>query len=193
MSIYPPLETQCLILRDFLESDWQAVHNYACDPEVVRFLPFGPNSEEDTKKFLQTEIKNRRKKLRQHFAFAIALKTDKQVIGSCRISITDPNKQEASIGYCLAKEFWGKGYATEAARQLLDFGFKQLNLHRIFALCNPKNTASMRVLVKIGMRQEGYLREYEWINGEWRDSLLYAILDREMMQIQLLNIQAGKE
>jgi RimJ/RimL family protein N-acetyltransferase len=191
-SIYPPLETQRLILRDFVESDWQAVHNYASNPEVVRYLPFGPNTEEDTKNFLQTEIKMRRKRPRQHFGFAVTLKSDKQVIGACRISITNPSKEEGSIGYCLAKEFWGQGYATETARKLLDFGFKQLSLHRIFAFCDPKNTRSMRVLVKIGMRQEGYLREYEWIKGKWQDSLLYAILDREMMQIQFLSIEADK-
>ncbi len=191
-SIYPPLETQRFILRDFVESDWQAVHAYACNPEVVRYLPFGPNSEEDTKNYLHTEIKSRRKKVRDHFTFAIALKSDKQVIGSCRISISDRNKQEASIGYCLAKEFWGQGYGTEVARKLLEFGFKQLSLHRVFALCHPKNKASMRVLIKVGMRQEGYLREYEWSRGEWQDRLLFAMLDREMMQMQLLNIELEK-
>ncbi|TBR57839.1 N-acetyltransferase [Mastigocladus laminosus UU774] len=191
-SIYPLLETQRLILRDFVESDWQAVHAYACDLEVVRYLPFGPNSEEDTKNYLHTEIKSRRKKIREHFTFAIALKADKQVIGSCRISITDRNKQEGSIGYCLGREFWGQGYATEVARKLLEFGFKQLSLHRVFALCHPKNKASMRVLIKIGMRQEGYLREYEWSRGEWQDRLLFAMLDREMMQMQLLGIETEK-
>ncbi|MDM9382145.1 GNAT family protein [Chlorogloeopsis sp. ULAP01] len=187
-SICPPLETERLILREFAESDWQAVHTYASDPAVVRYLPFGPNTEEDTKNFLQAEVKMRRKKLRQHFAFAVTLKANKQVIGSCRISITNPDKREASIGFCLAKEFWGKGYATELGSKLLEFGFKQLNLHRIFAICDPQNKASMRVLIKICMRQEGYLREYELIKGQWRDALLFALLEREMMQIQFLSI-----
>jgi RimJ/RimL family protein N-acetyltransferase len=187
-SIYPPLETERLILREFVESDWQAVHAYASDPVVVHYLPFGPNSEEDTKNFLLTQIKMRRKKFRQHFAFAVTLKSDKQLIGSCRISITNPDKQEASIGFCLAKDFWGQGYATELARKLLEFGFQQLDLHRIFATCDPKNKACMRVLIKIGMRQEGYMREYEFIKGEWRDCVLFAILKREMIHIQLLSI-----
>mgnify|MGYP005840995677 CR=1 FL=1 len=191
-SIHPLLETQRLILRDFVESDLPAVHAYAADLEVVRYLPFGPNSEEETQNYLHTEIKMRRKKIREHFAFAIALKADKQVIGSCRISITDRTKQEGSIGYCLAREFWGQGYATEVAQKLLEFGFKQLSLHRIFALCHPKNKASMRVLIKIGMRQEGYLREYEWSKGEWQDRLLFAMLDREMMQMQFLSMEAEK-
>lgn len=189
MNINLPLETQRLILRDLTKSDWQGVHNYASDPEVVRYLPFGPNSEEDTKSFLQREIKSQRQQPRQHFTLAITLKDDKQFIGTCRISITNPEKLEGDIGYCIGKEFWGQGYATEAARKLLNFGFQQLNLHRIFATSDPKNTLSMRILVKIGMRQEGYLREYEWVKGEWRNSLLYAILEREWIQMQIRDVE----
>jgi len=188
MSINLQLETERLILRDLIKSDWQGLHRYAADPEVVRYLPFGPNSEEDTKIFLQREIKLQRQQTRQHFVLAVTLKDDKQVIGACRLSVTNPDKQEGSIGYCLAKKFWGQGYATEAVAKLLNFGFQQLNLHRIFATCDPKNNVSMRVLVKIGMRQEGYLREYEWVKGEWRDALLYAILEREWIQMQIRNI-----
>ncbi|MEC4819350.1 MAG: GNAT family protein [Scytonema sp. PMC 1069.18] len=189
MTIKLPIETQRLILRDFTESDWQGVHLYASDPEVVRYLPFGPNTEEETKNFLQTEIKAHRKRHRQHFALAVTLKENKQVIGACRLSISNPNKRESSIGFALARQFWGQGYATETAAKLLEFGFQQLNLHRIFALSDPQNHHSMRVLVKIGMRQEGYLREYEWIRGEWRDVLLYAIVDREWIQMQIRNLE----
>ncbi|MBW4596397.1 MAG: GNAT family N-acetyltransferase [Brasilonema angustatum HA4187-MV1] len=187
MNINLPLETQRLILRDLTKSDWQGIHNYACDPEVVHYLPFGPNSEEDTKLFLQTQIKLQRQQPRRHFTLAITLKDDKQFIGTCRLSITNPDKLEGSIGYSLDKQYWGQGYATEAAGKVLHFGFQQLNMHRIFATSNPRNTLSMRILVKIGMRQEGYLREYEWVKGEWQDSLLYAIVDREWIQMQIRN------
>jgi [ribosomal protein S5]-alanine N-acetyltransferase len=66
-----PLESQRLILRDFVESDWPAVHQYASDREVVRYLTFGPNSEEDTKSFLQREISLQGEEPRQHFALAV--------------------------------------------------------------------------------------------------------------------------
>jgi ribosomal-protein-alanine N-acetyltransferase len=189
MSVILPLETQRLILRDFVESDWQEVHNYASDPEVVHYLPFGPNTEEDTKNFLLPEIKSQRKRLRQHFALAVTLKAEKKLIGGCHICVTNPEKQEGSIGFCIAKEFWGQGYATEAVEKLLKFGFQQLRLHRIFATCDPKNTVALRVLIKVGMRQEGYLREYEWVKGEWRDRFLLAMLDREWIQIQIRNVE----
>jgi [ribosomal protein S5]-alanine N-acetyltransferase len=188
MNINLPLETQRLILRDLIKSDLQGVHSYASDLEVVRHLPFGPNSEEETKNYLQRELKLQRQQPRHHFALAVTLKDNKQFIGACRLSVTNTEKQEGSLGYCLAKEFWGQGYATEAVGKLINFGFQQLNLHRIFAICEPKNVVSMRVLVKSGMRQEGYLREYEWVKGEWRDMLLYAMLEREWIQRQIRHI-----
>ncbi|MDZ8183885.1 MAG: GNAT family protein [Nostoc sp. ChiSLP02] len=177
-----PLQTERLILRDFVESDWLAVHEYAGDAEVVRYLTFGPNSEADTRNFLQREISLQRQETRQHFALAVTLKAQKQLIGICRISTLDTVNKTASIGYCLAKQFWGQGYATEAVREIICFGFQELGLHRIFATCHPANIASARVMQKVGMQQEGYLREHHCIKGEWRDSWLYAILEREWRQ-----------
>ncbi|MEH1989319.1 GNAT family N-acetyltransferase [Nostoc sp.] len=180
-----PLETQRLILRDFVESDWQEVHKYAADAEVVRYLTFGPNTEEDTKNFLQREILLQGKEPRQHFALAVILKPQKQLIGICRISVQDTDNRIGSIGYSFTKEFWGQGYATEAVKAVISFGFQELGLHRIFATCHPENIASARVMQNIGMQQEGYLREHHWIKGEWRDSWLYAILEHEWRGINI--------
>ncbi|MDZ8080888.1 MAG: GNAT family N-acetyltransferase [Nostoc sp. DcaGUA01] len=177
-----PLKTERLILRDFVESDWPAVHEYASDDEVVRYLTFGPNSEEDTRNFLQREISLQTQEPRQHFALAVTLKAQKQLIGICRISTLDTVNKIGSIGYCFIKKFWGQGYATEAVREIISFGFQELGLHRIFATCHPANIASARVMQKNGMQQEGYLREHHWIKGEWRDSLLYAILEHELRE-----------
>ena len=82
------------------------------------------------------------------------------------------------MGYVLNKGYWEKGIATEAARAFVRFGFETLNLHRIFTTCCPENEASERVLQKCGMRLEGRLRE-NLLRGEWRDSLVYAIIDHE--------------
>jgi RimJ/RimL family protein N-acetyltransferase len=87
--------------------------------------------------------------------------------------------RQASIGYEIAPRYWGKGYATEAARAMVAFGFGELRLHRIWARCVADNVASYRVLEKVGMRREGCLREEEWIKGRWRDTLVYGILDHE--------------
>jgi RimJ/RimL family protein N-acetyltransferase len=85
----------------------------------------------------------------------------------------------ANIGFCLNREYWGKGYATETAMGLLNYGFAELQLQRVEANCDPENSASRRLLEKIGMTYEGLLREKVLIHGEHRDYLVYSILKNE--------------
>ena len=170
-----PLATERLLLRDFQQTDWEAVHSYASDTEVVKFMQWGPNSEADTKDFIQKTLATQAEKPRLVFDLAVILKADNILIGACGIRSSNLPNREAAIGYCFHRQFWGKGYATEAAKAVIAFGFQQLGLHRIFATCDPENMGSARVLEKVGMQREGYLREDKLVKGKWRDSLLYAI------------------
>jgi ribosomal-protein-alanine N-acetyltransferase len=106
------------------------------------------------------------------------------LIGACGIYVSNPDGQEGWIGYVFNRNFWGRGYATETAKALLKFGFNQLNLHRIFATCDPANIASAHVLEKISMQREGHLREHKMAKGKWCDLLLYAILDYEWERLK---------
>jgi ribosomal-protein-alanine N-acetyltransferase len=110
---------------------------------------------------------------------AITDRTDDRLIGNCGIRVNDPDLREANIGYELDPRHWGRGYATEAARAILGFGFDELGLHRVWAECVADNTGSARVLEKLGMRREAHFREHQWFKGRWRDTLVYAVLDRE--------------
>ena len=168
-----------LTLREFQRRDWEAVHAYANDPEVVRYLWWGPNTERDSRTFVQHAIGCQLDQTRREFDFAIVANVDGTLVGACRVHIVSPEDHLGSIGYCLRRSAWGKGYATEAARALLDFGFGELGLHRIAAVCDPANLPSVRVLEKIGMKREGHLRQHRWLKGHWRDSLLYAVLAPE--------------
>lgn len=177
------LTTERLILRQFKETDWQAVHEYASDPEVVRYLSWGPNTEEDTRDFVGRAIARHLEQPRQNYEFAMVLKAEDKLVGHCGIGMSDASHHtEAWIYYFLNRSYWGRGYATEAVHALLEFGFFQLKLHRIFATCDPENSISASVLQKVGMQREGCLRQHELIRGEWRDSLLYAILKDEWRQ-----------
>lgn len=176
------LETERLTLREFEESDLQAIQEYASDPEVVRYMEWGPNSEEDTRAFLERTLEQRRKRPRVEYGLAVILKSETKLIGSGGITIASSVHKEAELGYSFNRRFWGQGYATEAARAFVAFGFEELGLHRICATCAPANVASARVMEKIGMRREGHLREHRWIKGKWRDSYLYAILEQEWYQ-----------
>ncbi len=173
------LVTDRLLLRGFEESDFAAVHRYASDLEVVRYMDFGPNSEEDTWSFIQRALASQQAEPRKRFGLAVVLKSEGRLIGTCGIYVSASKDHEAEIGYVLARDFWGRGYGTEAVGALISFGFEQLGLHRIVSTCRPENVASSRVMEKSGMRREGYLREARWQKGEWHDSLLYAILESE--------------
>lgn len=122
------IHTERLVLRELVEKDWEAVHSYAADREVVRFMHWGPNTEEESKIFIQRSIKSQEEEPRRNFTLAIVLKAEDKLIGSCSICVSDLANREGWIGYCLRRDSWGRGYATEAAKALADFGFNQLNL-----------------------------------------------------------------
>jgi ribosomal-protein-alanine N-acetyltransferase len=173
------LTTDRLVLRDFKMSDLPRVHKYASDPEVVRFMEWGPNTVDESRDFIRMTIALQKDNPRRHFDLAIVKKAENCLVGGCGLYVTSPHNREAFIGYCLSRDSWGQGYATETAKGLLSFGFSQLRLHRIFATCDPLNLASARVLEKSGMQLEGRLRENKLIGKRWRDSLLYSILEHE--------------
>lgn len=171
------ITTDRLVLREFLPTDLDSVQEYASDPEVVKYMPFGPNTVEDSKNFIARAIGYQTQNPRKNFELAITLRTSGQLIGGCGIrNISDI---EASMGYIFNKNHWGKGYATEASKALVDFGFSEMNVHRIHATCDPENGASRRVLEKSGMILEGRLRENIAIHGRLRDSLILSILVHE--------------
>ena len=116
---------------------------------------------------------------RTKFEFAIVLPGDERLIGCCGLRVTDAAAREGNIGYELGSRYWGQGYATEAAHEMLRLGFEEHGLHRISAGCVADNAGSAHVLEKIGMQREGCLREKAFFKGRWWDSLLYAILDHE--------------
>ncbi|MGE2714412.1 GNAT family N-acetyltransferase [Mycolicibacterium litorale] len=165
-----------LILREFVETDVTAVHSYASDPIVTQFMDWGPNSIEDTRAFLCAVLGQARTPRRTSFDLAMVDIDSQAFIGSATLSVTNVEHRRGEIGYVLHPEFWSKGLATDAAQMLLRFGFGELQLRRISATCHPDNHASSRVLEKAGLVFEGRMRSHLFARGEWRDSLLYAVI-----------------
>jgi ribosomal-protein-alanine N-acetyltransferase len=170
-------ETKQLIIREFFSEDVKDVHIYASDPLVVQHMIWGPNSEQETRNYINLTIEQQRQVPRQVFEFAVVLKQTEQLIGGCGIHISEPRQGE--FGYCFNQLFWGQGFATEAAGAMLKFGFHDLSLHRIYATCRPDNIGSAKVMRKCGMIYEGHLREHMWHKGKWHDSYQYSILKNE--------------
>lgn len=173
------LETERLILREIEEEDWVSVHGYAQNPAVCRFLPWGPNTEQETKEFLRGLQAERVEEPRKRVSLGLVCRDSGEFIGGIGISRSGGDAREAEVGYCLHADYWGKGYATEAARAMIDFGLREWHMHRIHARVDPENLGSVHVLEKCGMRREGHFRKLVWVKGEWRDRLMYAILEEE--------------
>ena len=176
------IKTDRLLLRELKPTDVDDIKEYATDPQVIKYLTFGPNTKEDTINFIELCRGNSKETPRRSYELGITLRSEKKLIGGCGIRFTDRRSSVANIGYCLNRNYWGKGYATEAANGLLGYGFDELLCHRIYAIVDPENDASKRVLEKIGMTLEGHLRQNVVIHGEHRDSLMYAILKNKRKQ-----------
>lgn len=109
---------------------------------------------------------------------AILLEKSRTFIGGVGLRL-EPDHHRGELGYWIGVPYWGNGYATEAARALLQYGFEELKLHRIYAEHYSGNPASGKILANLGMRQEGCLRQHILKWGEYRDSNVYGILQSE--------------
>ena len=178
-SSFLPLTTRRLLLRDFDPEDFWDVHAYTSDPLVTRWLPWGPCTEVETQQLLDRAASYRVPEPRKDYSLAVVRRSDGRVIGSGSLFTRQAKDGELEVGYCLAREAWGQGFAQEAVAGLLDLAFGSLGMHRVFGLVDPDNPASVKVLERLGFRQEGRLKKDSKTKGEWRDSLLYALLDEE--------------
>jgi ribosomal-protein-alanine N-acetyltransferase len=167
-----PIETERLILRRFVPADWRAVHDYMSDPQVTAFLPEGLMSPARARVFA---TRNARKPQ----AVAVTERTGGALIGHMAFH---PWFAPATweVGWALARDRQGHGYATEAARALLGFAFGTLGCHRVIATCQPENPASWRVAEKLRMRREAHFKAcLAQPGGVWWDEYFYAMLAEE--------------
>jgi [ribosomal protein S5]-alanine N-acetyltransferase len=175
MATAPTLETQRLKLRPYSEADIAELLPLIGRREVAATtlrIPH-PYTEQDARAFLAMMDEDRAR-----LWLAITLRTDGRQIGGIGLTLDQPH-QHAELGYWLGLQHWGKGYATEAAREMLRYGFENLRLHRIFASHFKHNPNSGRILAKLGMRHEGCQREHLSKWDQFVDSELYGILRRE--------------
>jgi RimJ/RimL family protein N-acetyltransferase len=175
-----PIRTDRLILRPFAPGDLTALHALHSQPEVTRFLYFEPRDLAQTREILARKIEG--SVLLDEgggLSMAAELAGTGQLVGDCSLFWRSRAHQQGEIGYLFDPAHHGRGLATEAARELLRLGFDGMGLHRIIGRCDARNTASARVMERLGMRREAHLIENELVKGEWTDELSYAILRRE--------------
>jgi len=175
------LITPRLKLRDFVEADFQALREMESRPEMHIYERIPPSVEESHRS-LETLISNQLEVPRTTFRFAITIPPQNTVRGLFKLTREREAIREWEVGWAVHSDEWGKGYATEAAWFVIDWAFREFNVHRIVAFCHASNAASVRVMEKLSMQQDGRLRETRWLNGEWWDEYVYAILERDWLK-----------
>ena len=174
----PTLHTARLRLRPFNDTDANALFALHSSAYVLRYWDAPPWSERvRAEKFITTCRQMAEEGTGARLA--VASVSDEAFIGWCSLTRWNPNYRSASMGYCLDDAAWGHGYATEAARALLQWAFDTLDLNRVQAETDTRNAASARVLEKLGFVREGTLREDCVVNGEVSDSWVYGLIRRE--------------
>lgn len=165
-------------LREFHTQDIDGIMAIVGDDRVTRWLSFDSRSHSEAVSMLTGILERSRQSDRTEYYLAV---TDRDrpddLIGFARLGLS--GVRAAKLGYAIRVDQWGQGYATDAARTLITFGFGRLRLHRISAAIGPDNKASIAVVKKLGFTYEGRIRDHVFTNGSWRDSLLYSVLAHE--------------
>jgi RimJ/RimL family protein N-acetyltransferase len=167
-------------LRRFRPEDAAAFARYRSVPAVARYQTWdAPYPGAVAEAFIRELMTRHPDTDGEWFQFAVVLRATGELIGDCAAGPHDHDSRQAEIGFTLAPEHQGRGFATEAARCLLGYLFGARRKHRVAAYCDARNGASAAVLERLGLRREGHLRESTWAKGEWTDDFYYAVLDRE--------------
>jgi ribosomal-protein-alanine N-acetyltransferase len=185
------IATPRLILREFMFEDWPAVLAYQSDPRYLHYYAWQDREPEEVQAFVQSFLDQQQARPRIKYQLVITLRQPDTppctpedelnhssihpLIGNCGIRLETAGAVQADMGYELAPEHWGKGYATEAARAMLDFGFRELGVQRVWAWCNAENRASSRVLEKLGMHLSHRIDQDQYFKDRWWDTLEYEI------------------
>ena len=175
-----PRRTERLVIRAYTDADLDVVLAYQSLPEVARYIPWQRRTPESMpalmeRKVAGTALANDDDVLE----LAVTLGADGRVIGEVLLFLRSAEHQTGEIGWALDPAHQGRGYATEAAREILRMAFDDVGLRRVIARIDARNVASGRVCERLGMRREAELVENQWINGELTTEVDYGLLRRE--------------
>jgi RimJ/RimL family protein N-acetyltransferase len=185
------IETERLTLRRFRKSDLASFMAYRNDREVARYQTWESITRAEAVRFIAQQRRNRPGVPGRWFQFAAEVKTDGALAGDCALLVmkSEPELTPAlrpgtlgEIGYTFAREYQKKGLATEAARAIVDFAFETLGLSRVIATADCRNTSSIALMERIGMRREAHFIRSAWFKGEWCDEYSYAVLRDEWLR-----------
>lgn len=174
---FPILQTESFILREAVERDFKSIYEIYSDLEAVKYQQINPmDSIEQAEKSINAFINGFKNK--KFIRWCIALKDNDKVIGLITLHSIDPWNSNAEIGYMLNRNYWRMGVMSEAAKSVIDFAFKEMELNRIEASIHPENNASIKLSLKLGFEKEGLKKQasYNIRTGDFEDRLVFGIV-----------------
>ena len=175
----PAIKTERTLLRMLEMADAEDIFEWVSDPQVTAYLFWRAHQSIEASRDFNAWV------TAADFAcWGVVLTENGQVIGNCFLHNVNFEHKRAEIAFNIARKYWGRGYATETAQAIIQFGFEGWHLNRIEGTCMVENRASARVMEKVGLSLEGVLRKYVYIRGRFHDMKLYSILREESRQIK---------
>jgi [ribosomal protein S5]-alanine N-acetyltransferase len=172
------IRTDRLLLRDFSIADLPAYARVRAHPLSQRFYPEEDTHLDKAEDLLRLFVAWSQERPRLRYQLAVVLPAQ-EVIGSIGVRVTSESERQGSFGCELDPRHWGRGYALEAARAVIGYGFRELGLHRIYAETLEENAAAITLAEKLGMQREGTLRENRWFKGRWWNTAIFSVLEDE--------------
>lgn len=185
----PTIDAGPVRLRWLTEADVPALFAIFGDAEVTRYWGFGTLPDEAAASALLVDIQGQ---FRAGTLFQWGIEADGKIVGTCTLCSISLENRRAELGFALGRPHWGFGHMTAALPALLGFAFGRLELHRLSADTDPRNAGSIRVLKRLGFRQEGVLREHYLVAGEPQDAVVFGLLRSEWERETTLRIQVSQ-
>jgi RimJ/RimL family protein N-acetyltransferase len=176
---FATIETERLRLRRFADADLPAFIAYRNDPDIARYQSWEAITKAEAIAFILEQKTAPVGVPGEGIQIAIERKDNGRMIGDCYFNVMEDDPRQAEIGYTLTREAQGQGFATEAVAALLTWAFATFDLHRVVAIVDVRNTASVALHERLGLRREAHFRQNVWFKGAWGDEYLYAVLREE--------------
>lgn len=173
------ISTERLVLRGIRISDAESIFKYRSNPQIYKFQGWRPQTLEEVKEFICEKVAKVPNESDTWYQLGILVKETDELVGDIGIHFIGEENKQVEIGFTMSLENQGKGYATEAVIGVINYLFGNLEKHRITASVDPRNTRSIALLERVGMRKEAHFRKSYWFDNEWTDDVVYAILKEE--------------
>ncbi len=173
------ITTDRLIIRNLIPEDISAFHAYRSDPSITLYQGFDVMDKKACEAFIVDQKGKLFGKPGEWVQYAVALKSENELIGDCAIKLQQPDSRIVEIGMTISTEHQKKGFAKEAMSGIIKWLFSEKEIQRIQETTDAENIASIQMLKSLGFRQEGHFIENIWFNGKWGSEYQYALLKRE--------------